>query len=160
MAELENLALRDPLTGAFNRRHFDSVLSLVVRAHRRLGRPVSVLVADIDDFKRINDTGGHAAGDDVLRAFVDMVGRTARPSDTLARLGGDERVDRCGPTHADVGVGIGRSDDVSEPARPGTGSPWLYREPLLALTLAVRVASGPTPRSQSRFAESERTSQE
>ncbi|HYD30982.1 MAG TPA: diguanylate cyclase, partial [Azospirillaceae bacterium] len=90
--KLERLATLDPLTGISNRRHFmDRAMAELQRA-RRQGHPVSLLLIDLDHFKRINDTGGHAAGDAVLRAVVERIGTTLRTTDTLARYGGEEFV--------------------------------------------------------------------
>src|SRR6266850_1571692 len=65
-ARLLDLAITDPLTGAFNRRHMASCLGDAVERHRRTGAPASVLLIDVDHFKRINDRLGHEAGDGVL----------------------------------------------------------------------------------------------
>jgi diguanylate cyclase (GGDEF)-like protein len=83
-------AITDPLTGAFNRRHLDCCLtSAIVRQHRT-GEPVSLLMFDVDHFKRINDTLGHAAGDAALKALVALVSARARKLDVLFRIGGEE----------------------------------------------------------------------
>jgi two-component system, cell cycle response regulator len=83
-------SLVDPLTGAFNRRYVDAhAPRLAARCHAER-RPIAVLAIDIDRFKRINDTRGHAAGDRVLKQVVDRVTSALRPSDLVARMGGDE----------------------------------------------------------------------
>jgi diguanylate cyclase (GGDEF)-like protein/PAS domain S-box-containing protein len=88
--QLETQALRDPLTGLANRVLFaDRVDQALVRA-RRSRRGPSVLYLDLDDFKRINDTLGHAAGDEVLVEVARRIRATIRGEDTAARLGGDE----------------------------------------------------------------------
>ena len=88
--QLESQALHDPLTGLANRVLFaDRVEQAIVRANRSK-RPPAVLYIDIDDFKRINDTQGHAAGDQVLVQVAQRIKRTIRGEDTAARLGGDE----------------------------------------------------------------------
>jgi len=86
------LAITDPLTGAFNRRHMDSRLAEAIHIARRSGRPVSALVIDIDHFKRINDERGHEAGDDVLKGLVALVKERSRQIDLLFRMGGEEFV--------------------------------------------------------------------
>lgn len=80
----------DPLTGAFNRRWLEQMLPRDLERALRSGRPFVLGLADIDHFKRYNDTHGHAAGDAALRATVYAVQHNARPSDRLARYGGEE----------------------------------------------------------------------
>lgn len=90
VAELEELASRDPLTGVSNRRHFDRLAALELDHARRMGRAFSLLVLDIDHFKRINDSHGHAAGDLALKAFANVCRDTLREPDILGRVGGEE----------------------------------------------------------------------
>lgn len=85
--ELERRALHDPLTGLANRVLFHDRLTHALA--RREGS-VAVMFLDLDDFKTINDSFGHQAGDDVLRAVATRLADAARPADTIARLGGDE----------------------------------------------------------------------
>jgi len=82
----------DPLTGALNRRGIMSTLEQELAAHERDLQPLSVLMVDLDDFKRINDTFGHSAGDRALVAIAHRIQRTLRESDYLGRSGGDEFV--------------------------------------------------------------------
>ncbi|MHA7599357.1 sensor domain-containing diguanylate cyclase [Alicycliphilus sp. T452] len=89
-AQLREQALRDPLTGLFNRRQLDAALAPALRRCREQGTPLSVLLIDIDHFKRINDAHGHAAGDSVLQALARLLLRHARPQDLACRLGGEE----------------------------------------------------------------------
>lgn len=84
-------AQSDPLTGLANRNKFGQMLEQELRATRRTGQPLSLLVLDIDHFKQLNDNQGHAAGDAVLRALAQILrSRARRPRDLVARLGGDE----------------------------------------------------------------------
>ena len=83
-------ALRDRLTGAFNRGAFDDRLQDEFNASRRRGTPLALALFDIDHFKRLNDTHGHQAGDAVLRAVAQAVQAAIRPEDVLARYGGEE----------------------------------------------------------------------
>ena len=83
-------ALRDPLTGVANRVLLDDRLAHAVQMHRRDRRPVAVLSMDLDDFKLINDSMGHAVGDAVLTAVAQRLLGCVRPGDTVARVGGDE----------------------------------------------------------------------
>lgn len=89
--ELERLAFRDPLTDLANRRMFTDRVEHHLQRGRRDERILgAVLFADLDDFKTLNDTLGHQAGDDVLRAVAQRITSCLRPSDTPSRLGGDE----------------------------------------------------------------------
>ncbi len=83
-------AIRDPLTGLYNRRFFYEALEQEIRRHERYATGGSLVVFDIDDFKSVNDSYGHAAGDEVLRAIGRIVTGVLRPSDTFARIGGEE----------------------------------------------------------------------
>lgn len=86
------MASRDPLTGASNRRAMDQALSREVDLARRQGTPLSLLIVDIDHFKLFNDSHGHAFGDDVLVAVAQSIANTIRRSDLLYRFGGEEFV--------------------------------------------------------------------
>jgi diguanylate cyclase (GGDEF)-like protein len=91
VGEMERMATMDPLTGAFNRRKFDEVVEREIERIRRYGIDTfSIVMADIDDFKMVNDRYGHRAGDEVLRRFVEEVGRQLRKNDMLFRWGGEE----------------------------------------------------------------------
>jgi len=88
--ELRALATTDGLTGAYNRRHFMYEASTEVPRAKRYGHPLSVLMIDLDFFKKVNDAFGHAGGDEVLRRFVSAVGEVLRGPDVLGRIGGEE----------------------------------------------------------------------
>jgi diguanylate cyclase (GGDEF)-like protein len=90
--ELKQLALRDPLTGAYNRRFLDEALAKELDRQRRYGAPVCVVHLDVDDFKHVNDRWGHGVGDELLREIVNSSRSMVRPSDSIIRLGGDEFV--------------------------------------------------------------------
>ncbi|MBY0430621.1 MAG: GGDEF domain-containing protein, partial [Rhodospirillales bacterium] len=87
---LERLATTDPLTGAANRRAFFAIAAREIDRMRRHSLPVAVALMDIDYFKRINDTLGHAAGDIVLKRLVERSQAGLRKVDLLGRLGGEE----------------------------------------------------------------------
>lgn len=89
-AELHRLANTDGLTGIRNRRSFLDAARLELAACRRSGRPATLLLIDLDQFKVVNDTGGHAAGDAVLVEVAGLLQRDRRESDVVARLGGEE----------------------------------------------------------------------
>jgi diguanylate cyclase (GGDEF)-like protein len=83
-------ASMDPLTGMFNRRGFVEATSRVIEREANAGRPVTVLIFDIDHFKSINDRFGHPAGDEILKLFATVVVNTLRISDLSGRIGGEE----------------------------------------------------------------------
>ena len=88
--EILNLADTDDLTGMWNRRYFRRQLPQEFERARTFGVPLSLLMFDIDDFKQINDSFGHGIGDVVLSELCGVVREGLRPTDTLARFGGDE----------------------------------------------------------------------
>ena len=83
-------ALTDELTGLLNRRAFVDTLEGEIARANRLGGPLSLLFADLDDFKRINDRLGHPVGDEVLQTFAELLRGELRGIDTAARMGGEE----------------------------------------------------------------------
>lgn len=87
---LASMVLTDPLTGCLNRRGFDQAMAREVARARRAGSELALLAVDLDHFKMINDTYGHLAGDEVLRAAGALLSRTARGGDIVARTGGEE----------------------------------------------------------------------
>jgi two-component system, NtrC family, C4-dicarboxylate transport sensor histidine kinase DctB len=87
---LDRLARIDSLTGAANRRHFQTCLDAELLRAGRYGRECSLVSVDIDHFKQINDRNGHAAGDEALRHFVQVTNRQLRGQDVLGRMGGEE----------------------------------------------------------------------
>ncbi len=86
------MAIRDGLTGLNNRRYFDSHLESAFDKAQSGGKPLSVLIVDIDHFKQVNDVHGHEAGDDVLREFAKRIGKNVRNLDMACRYGGEEFV--------------------------------------------------------------------
>jgi two-component system cell cycle response regulator len=90
LLRVHEFALRDRLTGAFNRGAFDDRLHSELSTSRRRGTPIALLLFDLDHFKKLNDTHGHQAGDAVLRSVAACVQATIRPEDVLARYGGEE----------------------------------------------------------------------
>ncbi len=88
--ELQQQAATDELTGIFNRRYFQKLAIGELKRANRLNRSLAIAVIDIDHFKRVNDTFGHAAGDQVLMAFTKICQRNIREIDMFARFGGDE----------------------------------------------------------------------
>lgn len=90
--KLKAVAWNDPLTGLGNRRLLDDRLGVALAQARRNKGIVTVMYLDLDEFKNINDTMGHGAGDTLLQAVAGRLSRTVRESDTVARVGGDEFV--------------------------------------------------------------------
>jgi two-component system cell cycle response regulator len=86
------MAITDGLTGLFNRRYMENHLSTLVDQSAARGKPISVMVLDIDYFKSVNDSHGHDAGDDVLREFAIRVRKCIRNIDLACRYGGEEFV--------------------------------------------------------------------
>ena len=123
-----HLALRDELTGLHNRRSFEECLRREwSRAHRCL-QPLAVLAIDLDQFKPINDSFGHAVGDGVLRWFAQQLSRACREIDVVGRLGGDEFVILLPSTDAAAAGIIGQrlerqvAEAADAPRLPGGGA--------------------------------------
>jgi diguanylate cyclase (GGDEF)-like protein len=91
-AELAEQAVRDMLTGLHNRRHLTRVLAEEVARAQESGEPLSVVLLDVDHFKQVNDTHGHAVGDALLAGLGEALALAVRPGDTVARFGGEEFV--------------------------------------------------------------------
>jgi diguanylate cyclase (GGDEF)-like protein len=103
MKTLEGLAMTDAMTGLHNARFFDSFLDQQLAAAERDSQPLGLIMLDIDHFKQFNDTHGHPAGDEALRAFSRAVRSVVRASDVIARYGGEEfMVVLPGSTEADT----------------------------------------------------------
>lgn len=118
------LAVTDGLTGLYNRRYMEIHLARLVHDAARTGRDLSVLMADIDYFKAINDTYGHDAGDSVLKAVAERLRRNTRESDLICRMGGEEfllilpNTPLSGAYHTGERI---RSQIASEPFRTNQG---------------------------------------
>lgn len=104
--ELIKLSITDPLTGLYNRRHFEGIMDSELAMIDRHGEPCAVLLIDIDYFKRVNDTFGHKSGDRVLCAVARILDRSLRKTDVLCRVGGEEFVALCRRTETDAGRAI------------------------------------------------------
>jgi diguanylate cyclase (GGDEF)-like protein len=88
--ELERLVVRDALTDVYNRGFFDEAIEQFVGMSRQSGRPISMMMVDVDHFKRVNDVHGHTAGDRILQRVAGALVATLRVSDYVCRYGGDE----------------------------------------------------------------------
>ena len=115
------------MTGATNRRHIDDALDRLTSTSRRHQQPLAVLMFDIDHFKHINDTRGHAAGDAVLRSLAQIIAKTIRRSDVVFRYGGEEFVVLLAHTDEEgarvmaerVRILVAASKDLRKDACPG-----------------------------------------
>jgi len=121
-AEVEELAVRDPLTGLYNRRHFDASLDRMLaawrRAARRDRRPMAVIMFDLDHFGEFNKLHGHQIGDQVLRTFGGVLADRFRASDLVARFGGEEFVAVLEGATRDDAVAVAEEIRASLAARP------------------------------------------
>ena len=105
-ARLQELARVDPLTGVANRRRFFEAADEEISRSRRYGHPLSVLMIDLDHFKRVNDTYGHAVGDEALKAVTRTCVEILRENDVFARIGGEEFVAALPETGLDVAMSV------------------------------------------------------
>lgn len=101
LKRLEEMATTDGLTGLFNKRALIEMAAQKIKSSTRFKKPLSVLVCDIDHFKKVNDTYGHDVGDIVIRGFGDVLRRTKRDTDVVARFGGEEFVLVCEETDSE-----------------------------------------------------------
>ena len=124
----------DALTGQPNRRSLDELLRQQVNVAHSTGRAFSVLLLDIDHFKAVNDTHGHGAGDDVLRAFAQRVREHLRQGDTCARYGGEEFVVVL------PGTTLVAALEVAERLRNGVAEASLMSVPLVRATVSIGAA--------------------
>lgn len=142
--QLTRLALQDALTGLPNRRLFFDRLDIALARAQRTGAPVGVLFVDVDNFKAINDTLGHEAGDDVLVEVARRLVDCLRPSDTVCRLGGDEFSILCEHVGDDAGacaLAQRLEGRVSEPMEAGGGA--IRVTASIGVVTAITAADGP-----------------
>ena len=137
---LEQLSITDGLTNLNNHRYFQDELVRAFEESARYERPLSLAMADIDFFKKVNDTWGHAVGDEVLKAVSKMLKQSSRSTDLVARYGGEEFAMMMPET--DLGSAISFAEKVrglveSTPVRTRAGP--------LSVTISVGVATVPNP---------------
>jgi diguanylate cyclase (GGDEF)-like protein len=150
MQELERQAGEDSLTGLNNRRRFEEELAAAMARSRREGSTGALLILDLDEFKRVNDSRGHPAGDQVITEVAAVMQRRIRESDTLARLGGDEFaviLPRCSREEATIAAeGIARelrehrADGAEEPITASVGIAMFGEDPRTSLATVVSEA--------------------
>lgn len=130
--ELLQLSIRDPLTGLYNRRHFDEQAALLYRQAIRHKRPLTVVLCDLDHFKQVNDLHSHAIGDEVLRRVAQTLKDNMRASDGIARYGGEEFVIACSESTLDQAAS--RCEDLR---RCIERQPWGELAPNLEVTVSM-----------------------
>lgn len=134
-------AQRDALTSLFNRRYFKQQLSTELRFALRRGTPLTLILFDLDHFKRVNDDYGHPVGDAVLVGFSSLLSRAIRGEDLAARIGGEEFALLCRDVPGPVG------EQVAERIRQAVERSTITRKvPSLKITLSAGVAALPDPR--------------
>lgn len=131
------LAVIDPLTGLNNRRYLETHLGGLLEHAGRHARPVSIMILDIDFFKRVNDTYGHDAGDEVLKNFANRVKRRVRSADLMCRLGGEEFVVVMPETKLATAQSVGERIRATVAALP---FPIDNGERAIAMTVSIGVA--------------------
>jgi diguanylate cyclase (GGDEF)-like protein/PAS domain S-box-containing protein len=147
LAKLRDLAMKDPLTGLANRRHLDEMLDLRLSLFRSTGLPFSVLMVDLDHFKRINDTHGHAEGDRVLIRFGAIARAACRTDDIVGRFGGEEFLILLPE------VGLDRARTVAERLRRSVASQMDATAPAGSGPVGLTISVGVTQAVQGETAE-------
>lgn len=151
-AELDQLARTDALTGIANRRAFFDMFGVEFRRAKRYGRPLGILMLDLDHFKHVNDRWGHPFGDYVLREIAGAIARNVRESDLFARYGGEEFalvLPEAGPEQC-LAVAEKLRAAVEELALRSEGVP-PDADPPVRLTISIGVAGLPLDPEQDEF---------
>jgi diguanylate cyclase (GGDEF)-like protein len=133
--EVQRLMRFDPLTNIFNKRHFDESLRLSVFTAAGSARPLSLIVFDLDHFKKVNDTYGHMAGDAVLCGATAAVQSMLVPSEVFGRVGGEEFALLC--DGADLREALGRAELIRQAV---SCHPYSFEDKKLYATVSVGVA--------------------
>ncbi len=128
---LNELAVTDPLTGAFNRRHLQAEAQRVFQTYKRYDRPSTLLLVDVDHFKQVNDDFGHEAGDRALCGIVDMIQNRLRVMDHVFRYGGEEFIVML--AEADQA----KAGHVAEEIRSAVSESRLLRERQITVSIGV-----------------------
>jgi diguanylate cyclase (GGDEF)-like protein/PAS domain S-box-containing protein len=147
---LHEKATRDPLTSVANRAEFDRVHAQFVATHLEQGLPCSLIICDIDFFKRINDTYGHQAGDEALVSFAALLRRHHRTGDLVARYGGEEFVMLC--ADCDNATATGRAEEIRRDLAE-TPHPSLGGKSITASFGVTEIQDGDTPETMLRRAD-------
>jgi len=128
---LKDMAITDPLTGVYNRRYLELQATKALDFWRRYRRPASLLLIDIDYFKRVNDKYGHAVGDAAIKALVDVISRRIRSVDTLCRFGGEEFVLLLSET------GVGAAELVANKLRNAVENEYILPEGSMTISVGI-----------------------
>jgi len=147
MDALRRLATRDQLTGLLNRREFERILGEEEERAQRFGHPLALVMVDVDHFKRVNDTHGHPAGDDVLREVARLVAGEVRTVDRALRFGGEELVVILVQTDRHEALAVARRicEAVARDPIPVVGGPSLRMTVSAGVAaLPADAASGPS----------------
>lgn len=136
--DLQRLSVTDTLTGIFNRRHFDATMETDLALSYRHGEIASIIVIDIDHFKKINDTYGHAVGDQVLVHIAKLLTVNLRKTDTVCRIGGEEFVAIC--RRANIEDALVVAEKIRQRVEH---SPFQHTTGALAVTVSIGIASIP-----------------
>jgi len=147
---LHEKAIRDPLTQLANRAEFDRSLEQLVRSHLEKGQPCSLIMCDIDHFKRANDTYGHQAGDEALVSFASLLQRSCRPGDMVARYGGEEFVMLC--ADCDSVIATNKAEEIRRELA-GIAQPMLNGHHITASFGVTELQPGDTPETILRRAD-------
>jgi diguanylate cyclase (GGDEF)-like protein len=135
---LERLAVTDGLTGVYNHRRFQEQLAAELLRSGRSGRPMSVLMVDVDWFKRVNDAMGHPAGDELLRRLAVVLGTGLRATDLLARYGGEEFAVILPETPRSEATAVAERMRSAVEEQVNAGSRWTQK-----VTVSIGVATWP-----------------
>jgi diguanylate cyclase (GGDEF)-like protein len=133
--EVQRLMRFDPLTNVFNKRHFDECLRLAVFTAAGSARPLSLIVFDLDHFKKVNDTHGHMAGDAVLCGASQSVQGILSPAEVFGRVGGEEFAVLCEDT--ELSAALERAEAIR---RAVSREPYTFEDKRLPATVSVGVA--------------------
>jgi diguanylate cyclase (GGDEF)-like protein len=137
-ARLERLAVTDGLTGVFNHRRFQEQLQGELIRSERHKRPLGVLMVDVDFFKKVNDSMGHPAGDELLRRLAAVLSTDLRQTDMIARYGGEEFAVILPETTKSEAMQVAERMRQAVEERINTGTPWPTR-----VTVSIGVATFP-----------------
>lgn len=137
-ARLDRLAVTDGLTGVLNHRRFFEAMGAEVLRSDRHQRPLSVLMVDVDHFKKVNDAMGHPAGDTLLRQLAEVLGADLRQSDLIARYGGEEFAILLPESTKGVAMAVAERMRVAVEQRLNAQGTWPIR-----VTVSIGVATSP-----------------
>jgi diguanylate cyclase (GGDEF)-like protein len=145
LSSIKNIANYDTLTGLYNRRYFEERLGLDAQKSFYGGTPLSLVMADIDHFKKVNDTFGHTEGDRVLFEIANLLKASVRKKDTVARYGGEEFI-LILPE-----AGLGEASMIAERIRKLVeGTPFEIANARINLTVSMGISNFPSNRAKSK----------